>query len=135
MQLISFVPAIFSIGFLLSAQDAGRGGPSAAPAARAMTLLIPGFPVVLQKMFWPRAEPIADLSRVDCSTFQSESFPDELNLPQDIPFRQPPHLAFPDHVQNFVALNRSPRSIERSKSLAGIHPPLDRSMILLHNIV
>jgi Raf kinase inhibitor-like YbhB/YbcL family protein len=44
MQLIPFVPAILSIGFLLSAQDAGRGGPPAAPAARAMTLLIPGFP-------------------------------------------------------------------------------------------
>jgi hypothetical protein len=91
--------------------------------------------VVLQKLFWPRTEPIADLSRIDCSTPQSESFPDELNLPQDIPFRQPPHLAFPDHVQNFAALNRPPRSIERSKSLAGIHPPLDRSMILFHNIV
>src|SRR6516162_1253502 len=44
MQLIPFVPAILAIGLLLSAQDAGRGGPPAAPAARAMTLLIPGFP-------------------------------------------------------------------------------------------
>src|SRR6266850_8170694 len=31
-------------------------------------------------------------------SFQSEDFPDKLNLPKDIPFRQPPHLAFPDHV-------------------------------------
>ena len=68
-------------------------------------------------------------------SFQSEDFPDELNLPKDIPFRQPPHLAFPDHVQNLVALNRPPGSIERSKTLAGIHPPLDRSMVLFHNIV
>jgi hypothetical protein len=66
---------------------------------------------------------------------QSEDLPDELNLPQDIPFRQPPHLAFPDHVQNLVALNRPPGSIERSKTLAGIHPPLDSSMVLFHNIV
>jgi transcriptional regulator with XRE-family HTH domain len=51
------------------------------------------------------------------------------------PFRQPPHLAFPDHVQNLVALNRPPGSIERSKTLAGIHPPLDSSMVLFHNIV
>ena len=44
-------------------------------------------------------------------SFQSEDFPDELNLPKDIPFRQPPHLAFPNHVQNLVALNRPPGSI------------------------
>jgi phosphatidylethanolamine-binding protein (PEBP) family uncharacterized protein len=43
MRLIPFVPAILSIAFLLSAQDAGRGGPPAAPAARPMTLLILGF--------------------------------------------------------------------------------------------
>jgi hypothetical protein len=66
---------------------------------------------------------------------QSEDFPDELYLPKDIPFRQPPHLAFPDHVQNLVALNRPPGSIERPKPLAGIHPPLDSSMVLFHNIV
>src|SRR6266705_1589795 len=68
-------------------------------------------------------------------SLQSEDFPDELNLPKDVPFRQPPHLAFPDHVQNLVALNRPPGSIERSKTLAGIHPPLDPSMVLFHNIV
>ena len=51
-------------------------------------------------------------SLIDGLAFQSESFPDELNLPKYIPFRQPSHLAFPDHVQNLVALNRSPRSIE-----------------------
>jgi hypothetical protein len=67
--------------------------------------------------------------------FQSQDFTDELNLCKDIPFRQPPHLAFPDHMQNLVALNRPPSSIERSKNLAGIHPPLDRSMVLFHNIV
>ena len=75
------------------------------------------------------------MSSVDYSAFQSEDFPDELNLPKDIPFRQPPYLAFPDHVQRLVALNRPPSSIERSKTLAGIHPPLDPSMVLFHNIV
>src|SRR6266536_4989120 len=44
MRLIPCVPAILSIAFLLSAQDAGRGGPPAASAPRAMTLAIPGFP-------------------------------------------------------------------------------------------
>jgi hypothetical protein len=93
-----------------------------------------GFTEVLQKRFCRRNEPIASLRSIDCSGFQTESFPDELNLTQDIPFWQSPHLAFPDHVQNFVALN-SPRSIERSKPLAGLHSPLDRSMILFHNIM
>jgi hypothetical protein len=42
---------------------------------------------------------------------------------------------FPDHVHNLVTLYRSPCSIERPKSLAGIFPPFDRSMILFHNII
>jgi hypothetical protein len=78
---------------------------------------------------------IGSLFDIDDSALQSESFPDELNLSYDIPFRQPPHLAFSDHVQNLVALNRPPCSIKRSKALAGIHPPLDRSMVLFHYII
>jgi hypothetical protein len=42
---------------------------------------------------------------------------------------------FPNHVQNLIALNRPPGSIERSKTLAGIHPPLDPSMVLFHYII
>jgi hypothetical protein len=61
--------------------------------------------------------------------------PDELDLPAHIAFRQPSHLAFPDHMQNLVPLNRSPRAIEGSKALTGIHPALDRSMVLLYDIV
>jgi hypothetical protein len=68
-------------------------------------------------------------------SFQSEDLADELNLPKDIPFRQPPHLAFADHVQNLLTLNRPPGFIERSKTLTGIHSPLDPSMVLFHNIV
>ena len=80
-------------------------------------------------------EQLASLFGIDDSAFQSEGYPDELNLANDILFWQPPHLAFPDHVQNLVPLNRAPRSIERSKTLASIHPPLDRSMILFHNSI
>src|SRR5436305_13613161 len=44
MRMILFVPAILAFAFLLSAQDAGRPGPPAAPASRVMTLAIPGVP-------------------------------------------------------------------------------------------
>jgi Raf kinase inhibitor-like YbhB/YbcL family protein len=44
MRLILCVPSVLSIPFLLSAQNAGRGGSPAAPAPRPMTLAIPGFP-------------------------------------------------------------------------------------------
>src|SRR5438067_1187895 len=44
MRLILCGPAVLSVAFLLSAQDAGRGSQPAAPAPRAMTLAIPGFP-------------------------------------------------------------------------------------------
>ena len=78
-------------------------------------------------------EQSAFLPGINSSAFQSEGFPDELNLAKDIAFRQPPHLSFLDHMQNLVALNRPPCSIERSKALAGIHPPLDRSIVLFHS--
>jgi hypothetical protein len=55
-------------------------------------------------------------------SFQSQDFPDELNLSKDVPFRQPPHLAFPDHVQNLVAVNRPPDAVERIENL-GWHSP------------
>jgi Raf kinase inhibitor-like YbhB/YbcL family protein len=47
MRLHLCLPVIASISFLLYSQDAGRGGPpagGAAPASKAMTLTIPGFP-------------------------------------------------------------------------------------------
>jgi hypothetical protein len=69
------------------------------------------------------------------SALQPEGLADEQNLPNYIGFRQPSHLALPDHMHNLVTLYRSPSSIERPKSLAGIYPPFDRSMILFHNII
>jgi hypothetical protein len=57
------------------------------------------------------------VSPVSMIQLQSEGFLDELNLANDILFWQPSHLAFPDHVQNLVALNRAPRSIERFENL------------------
>ena len=43
---------------------------------------------MLQKRFLGRTEPIANLSGIDYSVFQSEGFPDELDLPKDVAFRQ-----------------------------------------------
>ena len=68
-------------------------------------------------------------------SFQSEDFPDELNLPKNIPFRQAPHLAFPDHEQYLVAL-KSFYTLRRRIEIPGWHsPPFDRSMVLFHYIV
>jgi len=90
--------------------------------------------VVLQKQFFG-ATALPPTSSVKLFGSQSEDFTNELNLAKHIPFRQPPDLAFSDHMQNLVALNRPPGSIERSKTLAGIHASLDPSMVLFHNII
>jgi len=76
-----------------------------------------------------------DLFCIAHSALQPECLPDEQNLPNDIRFRQPSHLALPDHMHNLVTLYRSPGSIERAETLASIYPPFDRSMILFHNII
>src|SRR5439155_21167099 len=58
-----------------------------------------------------------------------------LNEPNHIPRRQPSHLAFPDHVHDFVTLDCPPRTVKGPESLTGVDPPLDRSVVLLHDIV
>src|SRR5262249_21317268 len=68
-------------------------------------------------------------------SLQSERVVDELHLPNYIPFQQPPYLTLPNHVQNFVALNRSPRPVKGSESLTRIHSPFDGSMVLFHHVV
>jgi hypothetical protein len=52
-------------------------------------------------------------------TPQSNGLIDEQDQPSDIPFGQPAHLAFPDHVHDFVALHRPPGCVEGPKPLAG----------------
>ena len=53
---------------------------------------------VLQKRFFGRTEPIANLSGIDNSVFQSEGFPDELDLPKDVPFSN--HLTWPFQIMS-----------------------------------
>ena len=64
-----------------------------------------------------------------------EDLLDELNLTLNIRPTQPPKLPFPDHVHRLISLNGSPRRLELSESLLGVHAPFDGSMVLLQDIV
>ena len=47
----------------------------------------------------------------------------------------PLNLPLADHVDCFVALNRSPSRLEFSEALLSVHATFDRSMILFENVV
>ena len=66
---------------------------------------------------------------------ESEGLIEEQDQPQYVSFGLPPHLAFSDHVHHLVSLDRPPGPMKRSESLAGVNPSVDRSMILLHDVV
>jgi hypothetical protein len=66
---------------------------------------------------------------------QSEDLIEEQDQSQHIPFGQPPHLTFPDHVHYLVSLDRPPGAVKGSEPLAGVDPSFDRSMILFHDVV
>jgi hypothetical protein len=69
------------------------------------------------------------------SSSQFEELVDELNLtPKIIPV-QPPNLTLPDHMDGFVALDRSTSCLEFSESLLGVYSTLDRSMVLFQDVV
>ena len=57
------------------------------------------------------------------------------NQSNHIPFEQPSHLAFPDHVHRFIALNRPAGSVEGPKPPAGVNPSFDSPVVLLHDVV
>ena len=65
----------------------------------------------------------------------SQKAVDELNLSKKIVFCQPSNFPLPDHVNCFVALNRSPSRLEFSEALLGIHSTFDGPMILFENVV
>jgi hypothetical protein len=60
---------------------------------------------------------------------------DELDLTKKVVSCHPSSLPLPDHVDRFVALNRSPSRLEFSEALLGIHTTFDGSMILFKNVV
>src|SRR5664280_801793 len=78
------------------------------------------------------------LSPSVCRAFlgcQIEKAVDELNLTKKIISCHPSNLPLPDHVDCFVALNRSPSCLEFSEALFGVHSTFDGSMILFQNVV
>jgi hypothetical protein len=78
------------------------------------------------------------LSPSVCRAFlgcQIEKAVDELNLTKKIISCHPSSLPLPDHVDCFVALNRSPSRLKFSEALLGVHSTFDGSMILFQNVV
>src|SRR5450756_255222 len=78
------------------------------------------------------------LSPSVCGTFlgcQVEKVVDELNLSKKVISCHPSSLPLPDHVDCFVALNRSSSCLEFSEALLGVHSTFDGSMILFENVV
>jgi len=72
---------------------------------------------------------------VGISGYYFEELLDELNLTWNVSSTHPPNLSLPDHVHRLISLNRSPRRLEFSESLLGVHTPFDGSMVLLQNVV
>jgi hypothetical protein len=66
---------------------------------------------------------------------QLEKAVDELNLSKESISCHPSSLPLPDHVDCFVALNRSPSRLKFSEALFRIHSTFDGSMILFENVV
>src|ERR1035437_3226993 len=60
---------------------------------------------------------------------------DELNLTEKIISCHPSSLPLLNHVDCFVALNRSPSCLEFSEALLGVHSTFDGSMIRFENVV
>src|SRR5664280_3067575 len=78
------------------------------------------------------------LSPSVCGAFlgcQIEKAVDELNLTKKIISCHPSNLPLPDHLDCFVALNRSPSRLEFSEALLGVNSTFDGSMILFQNVV
>src|ERR1035437_836603 len=78
------------------------------------------------------------LSPSVCRAFlgcQIEKAVDELNLSKKIVSCHPSSLPLPDHVDCFIALNRSPSRLKFSEALLGVHSTFDGSMILFENVV
>ena len=74
-----------------------------------------------------------------CFTFSSGSYSkqagDERQLTQAISFVHAMHLALSDHVHHFIAVQGSPRSLERKEAHPELDQPFHEAMVKLDKIV
>jgi len=74
--------------------------------------------------------------RCPSSGGQFQELVDELNVTPNISSTShPPNLPLPQYVNRLITLNDSPRLLEFSEPLLGVHPAFDRSVVLLQNVV
>ena len=60
---------------------------------------------------------------------------DEGGLPQNVPFFHATHLPFPHHVHDLIALQGSPRRLERKETQPWFDASFDEAMILFDDVV
>ena len=60
---------------------------------------------------------------------------DEGDLPSDVSFAHPSHLSFPDHVHDFISLQRSPCRFQRKEAHPGLDQPFDEAVVLFDDVV
>jgi hypothetical protein len=92
------------------------------------------FPVVLQLSLGRKK---SDGERIDTaiSGTQLEERFNELNLPPNIRATHPPNLSLADHVHRLIPLDDVARRVKVAESLFRLHATLNRSMILLQDVV
>ena len=66
---------------------------------------------------------------------ETEQFGDEVNLAGRIPFCQPPHSTFPNHVHCFDSLQRPPRAPKRTITFGQPNPFLYCPVVLLDQVI
>ena len=78
------------------------------------------------------------MDKKECCTFSLGSYfkkaDDELHLTQEIFFAHTMHLTLSDHVHLFIALQGSPRGLERKEAHPLLNQPFDEAMVLLDKI-
>jgi hypothetical protein len=73
--------------------------------------------------------------RLGCSQQRVRTARQSTDSVCDIILADPSRWPSPDYVHRLVSMNRSPRCPELAKTLLGLQPSFDRSMILLEDIV